>query len=326
MDRIRTFLLFTSVVACGAAAFASDAPAKFAAGVSGATTTGEVAADVRVVRGLVYAQPDGVEMKLDLHLPAEPGAGAPRPLLVWIHGGGWQEGGRGFCPLAPLAKEGYAVASISYRFTQQAKFPAQLHDAKAAIRWLRAHAADYGFDPARIGACGESAGGLLAALLGTSGDVAEVEGAGGTPGVSSRVQAVAALCPPTDVTLEDADQALVPELLKSADPKEVARGKTIRSRGAILEAALGGPLAEHRELARLMSPVTYVSADDAPFFFVHGDRDFLVPLAQSELMVAALQRAGVVATLEIVPGAGHGFGRPKPPLMAKIKAFFDAQL
>ena len=318
--------MFTTVVACGVAAFASEPSATPTPAVSAVPTSVETVADVRVVRGLVYAQPGGVELKLDLHLPAKPSAGAPRPLLVWIHGGGWQEGGRGFCPLAPLAKEGYAVASISYRFTQQAKFPAQLHDAKAAIRWLRAHAADYDFDPARIGACGESAGGLLAALLGTSGDVVEVEGAGGTPGVSSRVQAVVALCPPTDVTLEDADQARVPELLKSADPKEVALGKTIRSRAAILEAALGGPLAEHRELARLMSPVKYVSNDDAPFFFVHGDRDFLVPMSQSELMVAALRRAGVVATLEVVPGAGHGFGRPKPPLMAKIKAFFDAQL
>ncbi len=271
----------------------------------------------RVLRGLTYATPPGAELKLDLYLPLETSEKS-LPLIVWIHGGGWREGNRGFCPLAPLVKEGYAVASISYRFTQQALFPAQIDDARAAIQWLRAHASDYGIDPARIGVAGESAGGLLAALLGTE-SIADEK-------ISSRVRAVVALCPPTDVTLEDKEQVLVADLLKSSDPKEVMRGKTIQSRIFTLNAALGGPVSEHRELARRMSAVTYVTSDDPPFLLVHGDRDDLVPISQSELLQTALKNAGVSVQLEIVPGAGHGFGRPKPPLMAKIKAFFDAQL
>jgi acetyl esterase/lipase len=272
---------------------------------------------LRVFRGLVYSSVEGTELKLDLHLPPEPPA-KPLPLVVWIHGGGWQEGSRGFCPMAPLARQGYAVASISYRFVQQAAFPAQIDDSRAAIRWLREHAADYQFDPARIGVAGESAGGLLAALLGTESD----EAGGG----SARVQAVVALCPPTNLALDDPDQARVPDLLKSNDPKDVRLAKVIQSRRATLTAVLGGPVEERRELARRMSPVTHVSPDDPPFLLVHGDRDDLVPLSQSQLMEEALTKAGVPVALEIVRGAGHGFGRPKPELMAKIKAFFDARL
>lgn len=271
----------------------------------------------RVLRGLVYANRAGVELKLDLHLPLEKPA-KPVPLLVWIHGGGWQEGGRGFCPLSPLVKEGYAVASISYRFLQVAKFPAQIDDCRDAIRWLRTNAAEHGYDPARIGVAGESAGGLLAALLGTESDSGD--------GVSARVRAVVALCPGTDLTLEDTDQARVPELLASSDAKEVRLGKTIQSRAATMRAAYGGPPEEHREMARRMSPVAHVTADDPPFYLIHGDRDDLVPIAQSELMEAALKKAGVPVTLEVVKGAGHGFGRPKPDMMARIKAFFDAHL
>jgi acetyl esterase/lipase len=271
----------------------------------------------RALRGLVYASPGGVELKLDLHLPLTPPE-KPVPLLVWIHGGGWQEGNRGFCPLSPLVKEGYAVASLSYRFTQVAPFPAQIEDCRAAIRWLRAHAAEHGYDPARIGVAGESAGGLLAALLGTESDAGD--------GVSTRVQAVVALCPGTDLTQEDVDLVKMPALLASADPKEVRLGKIIQSRAATMRAAYGGPPEEHREMARRMSPVTHVTADDPPFYLIHGDRDDLVPIAQSELMEAALKKAGVPVTFEVVKGAGHGFGRPKPDMMARIKAFFDANL
>jgi len=281
---------------------------------------------VRKLAGLVYATPPTGELKLDLYLPPEPPA-QPVPLLIWIHGGGWSEGGRGFCPLAPLARQGFAVASISYRLSGQAKFPAQIEDCKAAVRWLRAHAADYGYDPQRIGACGESAGGLLAGLLGTASSAPEWGDKGaGADGVSSAVQAVVGLCPATDLTQDDFEQADVPGLLQSGDPKQVALGKLIRSRVTVVEAALGGPLAEHRELARAMSPLTHVTSDDPPFFLVHGDNDRLVPLSQSVALQEALRRAGVKVELLVVPGAGHGFGRPKPELMAKIKAFFDASL
>lgn len=216
------------------------------------------------------------------------------------------------------------MASISYRLSRQATFPAQIEDAKAAVRWMRAHAAEYNLAPDRFGACGESAGGLLAALLGTASDV-PTWGDGPAAG-SSRVQAVAALCPPTDLTLDDPEQARVPELLRSADPKRVALGREIASRMKVLTAALGGPPSEHRELAREMSPLTHVSPDDPPFMLVHGDRDRLVPLSQSVALQEALLRADVPVELVVVSGAGHGFGRPKPDLMARIKTFFDAHL
>lgn len=318
MTRFRFLLLCT--VATGAQAFLRGADASPAAPVPMAAT-----ASSHIIRDLTYATLPGTELKLDLYLPLEKG-GRPRALLVWIHGGGWREGGRGFCPISPLVKEGYAVASLSYRLTQDARFPAQIEDCKAAIRWLRAHATDYHFDGARIGVCGESAGGLLAALLGTSGGIPELEGTEGNPGVSSRVQAVVALCPPTDLTRDDDEQALVPELLQSANPQDVVRGRTIQSRGSILVAALGGPLAEHRELARTMSPVTYVTSDDPPFLLVHGDRDHLVPIIQSEQFAGVLKKVGIEVTLVVVPGAGHGFGRPSATLMQKIKGFFDAHL
>ncbi|ATC65409.1 esterase [Nibricoccus aquaticus] len=286
-------------------------------------TAASDAPSVRQIRDLVYQPASDGDMKLDLYLPAGDTKG-PVPLVIWLHGGGWREGGRGFCPISPFAREGYAVASVSYRFTNRATFPAQIEDCKAAVRWLRAHANEYGYDPQRIGVCGESAGATLAALLGTAPVIAEWgDGEGAT---SSAVRAVVALCPPTDFTLDDPEQDDVPGLLKSADPKQVAFGKMIRSRRTVLEAALGGPLAERRELARIMSPRAHVTSDDPSFLLVHGDNDRLVPLSQSVLLMESLQRANVGVELVVVAGAGHGFGRPKPELMARIKKFFDERL
>jgi dipeptidyl aminopeptidase/acylaminoacyl peptidase len=126
--------------------------------------------------------------------------------------------------------------------------------------------------------------------------------------------------------LEDTDQALVPELLRSADAARVRRGQMIQSRATTLRTALGGSPAEQPELARRMSPVAHVSADDPPFYLVHGDRDELVPLAQSEILAAALQNVRVPVTLEVVAGAGHGFGRLKPEMLARVRDFFDRNL
>lgn len=282
--------------------------------------------DTRILRGLIYAKAGDAELALDLYLPPEASAKTPVPLLIWIHGGGLSEGSRRFCPLSPLAKEGFAVASISYRLVPKAILPAQVYDVKAAVRWLRAHAADHGYDGSRIGASGESAGGQLAAILGTSGDVAELEGPLGNTGVSNRVQAVAALCPPTDFTLEDTEQAEVPALLASGDSKKIIRGKTLIARNLIFTRIFGGTLEEKRDLARLMSPIAHVTPDDPPFLLIHGDKDDLVPLSQSEALRNALVAAGVEARLEVVRGAGHGFGRPKPELMQQIKDFFDRHL
>lgn len=264
---------------------------------------------VRKLTAIPFAVTEQVELKLDLHLP--PPGGNPVPLLVWIHGGGWTEGGRGFCPIAPLAAEGYGVASISYRFAQEAVFPAQIEDARAAIRWLRAHGSEYNLDTTRIGVCGESAGAHLAALLGTH------------PDETTRVQCVVDLCGPTDFTAIDSDTSRVPGLLFSFDSDKLLGAVQIMSRGYIMHRFLGG---SDPAKARAASPITYVSKDSAPFYIIHGAGDYLVPLAQSQAFRDALQKAGVEAELEIVPNHGHGFGRLKPDMLARIKTFLDRHL
>ena len=280
-------------------------------------------------KGLVYAIVEGQELKLDLILPpAEetPPAAPKLPVLVWIHGGGWREGNRGFTPLSSLAHDGYAVATIDYRFVQKAVFPAQIQDCKAAVRWLRAHATEYNLDPDRIAAAGESAGGQLAALLGTSGGVPELEGAEGNPDFSSRVQAVLDLCGPADFLAPDTDTPQVASLMSSGNQKDMAAARQILGRQIIMSGLFGGPVAEHQEMARLASPIAHITQDDPPFFIVHGNRDFLVPYAQSVALQEKLAAAGIEAELETVEGAGHGFGKLKPAIMAKVQAFFEKNL
>ncbi len=261
----------------------------------------------QVLRDIEYARVDGKSLRLDLYLPQRKW-GERLPVVVWIHGGGWRAGSKENTRAPEVLGEGYAVASINYRLSWEATFPAQIHDCKAAIRWLRAHAAAYGLDPDRIGVWGSSAGGHLAALLGTSGDVAELEGTvGGNLEYSSRVQAVCDFFGPTDflAVLEGAWSS--------------ARGPTAPE--ALL---LGGPVAERVELARLASPVAHVSADDPPFLIVHGERDPVVPVDQSLRLYRALQQVGVEVTLHIVRGAGHGFRDPTVDQM--VRAFFDRHL
>jgi len=275
---------------------------------------------------LVYASPGGSDIKLDLRLPL-PGA-KPAPVVVWIHGGAWSAGNRTFCPMSPLVAKGYAVASIDYRLVKQGVFPTQIYDCKAAIRWLRAHAGEYNLDANRIGVSGESAGGQLAALLGTSGGAKELEGDGGNAELSSRVQAVCDLCGPTNFVgaSEDPDLASAMKLLTSSDPKEASKAKLILSRQLITTQYFGGPVAEHQKEARNASPMSFVAKDNPPFFIVHGDKDNLVPLSQSQTFAEALKKVGVPVQLEIVPGAGHGFGKLKPEMMEKVMAFFDKYL
>ena len=149
---------------------------------------------------LQFATAGEVPLLLDLYLPRN--GDQAMPLLVWIHGGGWSEGTRHWCPLAWLTGHGYVVASIQYRLSGQAAFSAQIHDCKAAIRWLRAHAKDYRIDPKRVSVAGISAGGQLAELVGTSGGVDVLEGdIGGNLEVSSRVQAVVGMCGTSDFEL-----------------------------------------------------------------------------------------------------------------------------
>jgi len=262
---------------------------------------------LRVERDVVYARAGQKELLLDLYLPAAVGAGR-LPVIVWVHGGAWRSGSKEDCPARGQAARGYAVASVNYRLSQEAIFPAQIHDLKAAVRWLRANADRYGLDSDRIGAWGASAGGHLVALLGTSGGVKDLEGDLGDAGYSSRVQAVVDFFGPTDL----------PQMSKFSSAIDHDSPDSPESR------LLGGPVQQNKDRAARANPITYVTKDDPPFLIMHGDRDPLVPLNQSELLHAALRNAGVESSLEVVKGGGHGFRGPE--VDAAVERFFDRPL
>ncbi|MEY5011801.1 MAG: hypothetical protein RLZZ253_2940, partial [Verrucomicrobiota bacterium] len=236
---------------------------------------------VRRLTNLEYSYPVGGALRLDLYLPEKPVEGGA-PVVLWIHGGGWSRGAKEDCPFGWLPWEGVAVASLDYRLTSRAKWPAQIEDCWAALRWLRAHAAEHQLDPERIFAAGASAGGHLAALLGTTSDRRREPVAG-----------VIDFFGPTDLLS-------MPGNVPGPDqPPE----KLAQTRGARL---LGGIVSEREILARQASPLFQVSAGDAPFLILHGDADPEVPVEQSERLEIALRDAGVECKLLLFTGAGHG--------------------
>lgn len=259
-----------------------------------------------MLRDLEYARVGEKDLLLDLYLPKDPEGSLP--LLVWVHGGAWRGGDKSPCRAVWMVERGYAVASINYRLSQEAIFPAQIHDCKAAVRWLRAHAEQYRLDPERIGAWGSSAGGHLVALLGTSGDVKELEGEGENLEFSSRVQAVCDWFGPSDF------------LQMRGVPSRIDRNSP-DSPEALL---VGGPLQERKEQCRRANPVTYITPDDPPFLIMHGEQDDIVPLNQSQLLHEALKKAGVDVTYHLVKGAGHGFDGPELDKM--VTDFFAEHL
>lgn len=267
----------------------------------------QLPAGVKVLRDLEFARPDDRPQLLDLYLPEKP-AETPLPLIVWVHGGGWSGGSKDRCPGTYLADEGFAVASINYRLTDVAQWPAQIDDCRAAIRWLRQHADEYGLDAEHVGVWGGSAGGHLVALLGTL-DAPDVAGE-----PSCRVQAVCDWYGPSD--------------LLTMPPNVLSAGKTeadlAKSNGAKL---LGGTVRDRPEAAKQASALYQVSREDAPFLIMHGDQDPAVPLEQSARLHEALQKAGVESTFEIVAGAGHGGpGFQTDAIQASVRTFFTKHL
>jgi acetyl esterase/lipase len=261
---------------------------------------------------VVYASVGGRDLHMNLAWPQDPPA-LPMPVVVWIHGGGWTGGDHLGTENLPLAERGYFTANVEYRFSQEAIFPAQIHDCKAALRYLRAHAREYRLDPSRFGVWGASAGGHLAALVGTSAGVAALEGDLGYAEQSSAVQAVVDVCGPTDLT-----HWIQP-------PVADAAGVT-----AVLNQLLGGPWTERLEVARAASPLSYVGSGSAPFLVVHGEVDDVVPIDQSERLDAALRATGIQSQLIRVKGGGHGFGPdcdPGPERLLELGyEFFDRWL
>ncbi len=258
-----------------------------------------------------YAKPNDKPPLLDLFVPKD--AKGKLPLVVAIHGGGWIGGDKRYTPLVPLTTKGYVVASINYRFSNEAIYPAQSHDCKAAIRWLRANAAEYHIDPDHVGVWGDSAGGHLVALLGTTNGNKKLEGEEGNSKMSSGVQAVCDFYGPTDML----------SINSQAGPDDQIHADAPES---LVSKLLGGPAPDHKENANAASPVTFVTKEAAPFLIMHGDKDPVVPLAQSEELRDALQKAGVEVELYVVKGSGHGFGGNHPEIPEKVNAFFDKHL
>ena len=244
---------------------------------------------------------------LDLYLPN--GGDGPFPAVVYIHGGAFTSIGFGrgeFVPQARhMASNGFVGATIGYRLAPGQQFPAALHDAKAAVRWLRANASTYNIDPSRIGAAGGSAGGHLAALLGTTQGIAGFEG-GANPGFSSAVQAVAAFDSVLDLV----------SLAGSSANFEI-------------EQFLGVSFADDPDLWAHASPISHVTGGSAPFLFLHGTADALIPYSQSVDMMNALLAVGVPAEIFRAEGATHAFFQNPPsyqPTLEAMENFFVRML
>jgi acetyl esterase/lipase len=260
---------------------------------------------------LPYADTDNPKQKLDLFLPKDRRSTAPLPVVVYIHGGAWKRGDKvhsGSRVLDLVSSGDYAAVTVSYRLCDEAKWPAQIHDCKAVIRWVRGNAAKFGLNPERIGVWGNSAGGHLVSLLGTSGDVKELEGdLGNFPRLSSRVSCVVNQWGPQDLT----------------QPLMFQDGKAVVEDPAVTD-LLGGPSTQKRAAALAASPVTHVTSDDPPFLTLHGTEDQRVAFAHGERIHAALTGAGVTSLLIPVVGGEHGVTHPEIP--ERIRAFLDRYL
>ena len=266
--------------------------------------------DSQIYRDIVYSQSG---MKLDIYKPVE--TITSLPVIVFIHGGAWRVGDKESVsfglPYNEMVEQGYVFVSINYRLSDEATFPAQIHDCKAAIRWIRAHAKEYNIDPERVGVWGPSAGGHLAALLGTSDGIRDLEGDGGNPQYSSSVQAVCDFYGPTDLIRMSE--------LKGELDKESPESLMI-----------GGPLLENADKVNRANPITYITGNSPPFLIVHGEKDAVVPPDQSQILYDALLKTNIEAELQIIPEAIHGFNGISAEQLDQIKqmviGFFNRYL
>jgi acetyl esterase/lipase len=240
-----------------------------------------------ITRGITFAEVEGTELKLDLYQPEGPPAG----LIIWVHGGAWRSGSRASVDLQGMTALGWAVASVDYRLSPQARFPAQIHDIKAAIRHLRAQAPRLGLPAGRFVIAGSSAGGHLAAVVGVSNGHPELEGrVGDHPDTSSDVQAIVDLYGASNLTT----------ILKQSTP----HGLSVRM--PALDLFLGGQPDALPILARLASPVFHVDAHDPPLLLMHGDQDPQMPINQSHELAGAYEKLGLPVVFKVQHGSAHG--------------------
>lgn len=285
------------------------------------------------IAGIQYGREDLPTLVVDLVGPY-PLPDKPLPTVLRITGGGWAEENRAGATVNRhgirfLAAAGFLAGAISVRLSWQAHFPAQIHDVKAAIRWLRAHADDYPIDPDRIGIMGDSAGGHLAALAALTGDNADLEGDSGSPGHSSQVQAAVVISGGYDFLDFDGIDSSRPA---PAVPARLARDL---DRVGTLTQLFGGPLTERQDLMRFASPIRYVHCEAPPFLIIHGTRDETVPFKQGERLHRALQEVSATTTLIPIEGGYHNL-RDDPDLpyrgevwdnvAAQTVEFFDRHL
>ncbi|MFT7642501.1 MAG: acetyl esterase/lipase [Pirellulaceae bacterium] len=242
----------------------------------------------RVIKDIRYAEVDGHQLLLDLYLPTKV---KQPPLVVWVHGGAWRSGSKSNMPLTDLVENGFAIASVDYRLSPVAKFPAQIHDCKAAIRYLRGTARKYGYNARRVGVAGSSAGGHLAALIGVTNSHLKLEGiAGDYQKNSSSIQAIVDYYGPTNFTT----------ILKQSTP----HGLSVRV--PALKLLLGAGPDQEPELAKLASPVFHVTKEDPPLLLIHGDQDPQVPINQSHELQGAYEKLNLSVRFEVVHGGAHG--------------------
>jgi acetyl esterase/lipase len=233
--------------------------------------------------------------RFDLYLPAGCNAGG-MPLVVWIHGDTWRDGSKADCPVVWLANQGYAVASIGYRLSDTAVFPAQLDDCREAVAEIERNAEVWGIDRSRVAVVGSGAGGHLAALVGLASPVATNPATATAARSGDNLPRIAAVC-----------AVAAPSSLTTLGPVQDRAGSAASR-------LVGGPLPEFREAAQRASPVTHVSADDPPILILHGAADSTVPAQQAAEFDAALKAAGVDSTLVVLANVGHslelGLGTP----------------
>ena len=267
-------------------------------------------AGYQVMRDLDYVGADNSRQKLDLYLP-EAKTTQPRPLVVFVHGGGWEDGSKNQAGilLSLIKDKPYAGASINYRLTDEAIWPAQIHDCKAAIRALRAHASENQIDPDKIAVFGISAGGHLVSMLGVTGGVKELEGdLGPNLTQSSRVTCVLDFCGPSNFLTFAGEGTII-----NVDDPNTGLSKLI-----------GGTVKNKPDIARSASPVTYITPDDTPFLIIHGEKDNIVRYSQATEFDAALEKARIPATLLTGTDGGHVFFSPQ--LIGHMRLFLDRHL
>ena len=266
-----------------------------------------------VYEDIPYTENPHQRQYLDLYKPANSDPSIALPLVIWVHGGSWRKGSRIYLgQQAKLLDKGFAVASINYRLSYQAPYPAQIHDCKAALRYLRKHAQGFGIDADKIGLWGASAGGHLVALMGTTGDNPDYEGDVGVKNVSTKVQAVNVWYGPVD-------------MFKMYDMLKSKKNVDVRPYKFPIPKLFDGMPDKKSDLIRHGSPAFQVDKDTPPFSIMHAAGDRIVPLEQSEILKAALDGHNVENELHVIDINEHSFFRGKNE-QDKVHDFFERTL